>query len=257
VKRSDKGGTTVAVLASVAILASALGCSLVLASHPTPPTTIPQAGPPKHGGPATTNEVERGPRGKSQIAFTFDAGDQADCFGDLVAALESAHVHSTFFITGKWAQENKDCASEITKRGHEVGNHTWNHYDLTKQPDNIVREEIVRAETLLMQLTGQSPRPLFRAPYGARDARVLKIASNLGYKSIYWTIDSLDSVDPHKTPQFLIDRIVGKSDAQLDGAIILFHVGERSTAEALPPIVTNLQSRGFHLVTVSKLLARE
>jgi peptidoglycan/xylan/chitin deacetylase (PgdA/CDA1 family) len=77
---------------------------------------------------------------------------------------------------------------------------------------------------------------------------------NLGYRSIYWTIDSLDGVEPAKTPQFLIDRITSNSDAQLDGAIILMHVGEKSTAEALPAIIANLQGRGFHFVTISKLL---
>lgn len=199
-------------------------------------------------------EVVRGPRGKSEIALTFDAGGEVDCFQDLITTLESAHVHSTFFITGRWAHQNRGCAEDITKHGHEVGNHTWNHFDLTKQPDDVVRDEIARTEILLTEITGQNPRPRWRAPYGARDDRVLKIANHLGYKSIYWTIDSLDSVSPPKTPQFLINRVTGKTDAQLDGAIILMHVGERSTADALPAIIGNLQARGFHLVTISKLL---
>jgi peptidoglycan/xylan/chitin deacetylase (PgdA/CDA1 family) len=83
---------------------------------------------------------------------------------------------------------------------------------------------------------------------------VLKIARNLGYRSIYWTIDSQDGVEPAKSPQFLINRITGKSDAELDGAIILMHVGVRSTAAALPAIIANLQERGFRLVTISTLL---
>lgn len=199
-------------------------------------------------------EIVRGPRGKSEIALTFDAGAEAECFEDLITALESAKVHSTFFVTGNWAQKNRDCAAAITKHGHEVGNHTWNHPNLTQQPDAVVREEISRAEVILNELTGQSPRPLWRAPYGERDARVLKIASNLGYRSIYWTFDSLDGVEPIKTTQFLIERITSKTDDQLDGAIILMHVGVRSTADALPAIIGNLQGRGFRLVTVSKLL---
>ena len=143
------------------------------------------SGPAKLG--KTSTEIERGPRGKSQIALTFDAGANAECFEDLIAALEAAHVHSTFFITGNWAQRNIDCAKAITKHGHEVGNHTWNHLDLTKQPDEIVREEITRAEDLLTEISGQTPRPRWRAPFGARDSRVLRIAANLGYRSIYWT----------------------------------------------------------------------
>lgn len=199
-------------------------------------------------------EILRGPRGKSEIALTFDAGAEAECFQDLIAALEKTNVHSTFFVTGNWAQKNRDCAAAITKHGHEVGNHTWNHLDLTRQPDAVVREEISRAEVILNELTGQSPRPLWRAPYGERDARVLKIASNLGYRSIYWTVDSLDGVEPIKTTRFLIERITNQTDEQLDGAIVLMHVGVRSTADALPAIIDNLHGRGFRLVTVSKLL---
>jgi peptidoglycan/xylan/chitin deacetylase (PgdA/CDA1 family) len=172
----------------------------------------------------------------------------------LIAALEKANVHSTFFITGNWAQKNRDCAAAITKHGHEVGNHTWNHLNLTKQTDDVVREEISHAEVILNELTGQSPRPLWRAPYGERDDRVLRIANNLGYRSIYWTLDSLDGVEPVKTSQFLIDRVTQESDAELDGAIILMHVGFKGTADALPAIIANLQGRGFHFVTVSNLL---
>ena len=200
-------------------------------------------------------EVVRGPRGKSEIALTFDAGAETECFEELIAALEKANVHATFFITGNWAQKNRECAAAITKHGHEVGNHTWNHLNLTKQTDAVVREEISRAEVILNELTGQSPRPLWRAPYGERDGRVLRIANTLGYRSIYWTLDSLDGVEPVKTSQFLIDRVTQKSDAELDGAIILPHVGFKSTAEALPAIIANLQQRGFRFVTVSHLLA--
>jgi len=201
-----------------------------------------------------SDEIERGPRGKSEIALTFDAGANAECFEDLIAALESARVHSTFFITGNWAQRNMDCARAITKHGHEIGNHTWNHLALPKYSDEVVREEITRAEDLLTEISGQTPRPRLRAPFGERDQRVLRIAASLGYRSIYWTIDSLDSVEPRKTSEFLIERITSKTNEQLDGAIILMHVGEKSTADALPVIIADLQARGFRLVTISKLL---
>ncbi len=125
-------------------------------------------------------ELVRGPLGRSQIALTFEAGGDADCFEDLIAALAGAQAHSTFFITGRWAQRHPDCVAAITAHGHEVGNHTWNHLDLTKQPDAVVREEILRAEKLFAQLTGQSPRPRWGAPYGSRERRILRIANALG-----------------------------------------------------------------------------
>jgi peptidoglycan/xylan/chitin deacetylase (PgdA/CDA1 family) len=213
----------------------------------------------KNGKPGVTNaassgEVTRGPRGKHEIALTFDGGAEAECFDDLIRALANAHAHSTFFVTGRFANEHSDCAAAITRLGHEIGNHTWNHLPLTQQPDAVIRDELMHAERRIVEVSGQNPKPRWRAPYGDRDARVLKVAANLGYRSIYWTLDALDGVEPKKTPQFLIDRITSKSDADLDGAIILMHVGERSTADALPAIIANLQDRGFHLVTVSTLL---
>ena len=160
-------------------------------------------------------EIDRGPRGKNEIALTFDAGAEAECFDDLITALAHAHASSTFFITGRFVHDHADCAAEITKHGHEVGNHTWSHLNLTQQSDDVVRDEIMRAERAIVQASGQSPRPRFRAPYGARDKRILKIAASLGYRSIYWTLDSQDGVEPVKTPQFLIDRITSnKSDAE-------------------------------------------
>ena len=243
--------------ATIAAAAMGIALSLLSASSalPAAPRKIAERSRDSFGAVVTPlGEVIRGPRGKSHIAITFDGGANAECFEDLIAALEKARVRSTFFITGNFAQRNVECAKAITKHGHEIGNHTWSHADLTKQPDEFVREEITRAEILLTDISGQSPRPRLRAPFGERDERVLRIAANLGYRSIYWTIDSLDSVEPRKTPEFLIDRITSKTDAELDGAIILMHVGIKSTAEALPAIIENLQERGFKLVTVSTLL---
>lgn len=239
------------ILLTIVLVALLLGFSLMGAMRPARDERSRQIVP---GTVTSFGEVVRGSKGKQHIALTFDAGANAECFDDLIAALETAHVHSTFFITGNFAQRHEPCAKAITKHGHELGNHTWNHADLTKQTDEIVREEITRAEILLTEISGQSPRPRLRAPFGERNERVLKIAANLGYRSIYWTIDSLDSMEPRKTPEFLIDRITSKSDTELDGAIILMHVGEKSTADALPAIIANLQGRGFRLVTVSTLL---
>jgi peptidoglycan/xylan/chitin deacetylase (PgdA/CDA1 family) len=240
---------TAVKLAAVFLLLGS--CSLLWASHVQPTTA--KSGPTSSQN-ASLGEVTRGPVGKHEIALTFDGGAEADCFEDLITALANTHVQSTFFITGRFTHEHPDCAAEITKRGHEIGNHTWSHLNLTQQSDEVVRDEITRAERAILQVSGQDPKPRWRAPYGARDERVLKIATNLGYRSIYWTIDSLDSVEPKKTPQFLIDRITSKTDTELDGAIILMHVGERSTADALPAIISDLQARGFNLVTISTLL---
>jgi len=192
------GGRAFLVLASatavkfLAVFLLLWGCSYLHASHLKPDNTSRITA---SENVRLAGEVDRGPRGKHEVALTFDGGAEAECFDDLIAALANAHVNSTFFITGRFAHAHANCAAEITKRGHEVGNHTWSHLNLTEQRNEVVRDEITRAERAIIQVSGQDPKPRWRAPYGARDERVLKIAKNLGYRSIYWTLDSLDGVE--------------------------------------------------------------
>lgn len=202
---------------------------------------------------ARPEEIERGPRGGHLLTLTFDAGGETTGISQLLAALASAHSHCTFFLTGRWAALHPELAEQIHRAGHEIGNHTWSHPDLTKLTDDQIRIELLRADATLRHLLGHSPRPLWRAPYGAQDSRVLRVAMSLGYTSIYWTLDSLDSVGDRKTSSYIVNRILNSSDDQLDGAIILMHVGELETAEALPIVIAGLQRRHFTLVNVSQL----
>lgn len=222
------------------------------------------APPPAHEGrieARSIQEVMRGPRTRHCVALTFDAGGETTGLPELLTSLEAAKVHATFFLTGRWAAEHPQLARAIQLRGHEIGNHTWSHHDLTMLDDAHVRSEILRAGACLAGITKDAlstafpPRRLFRAPYGARDARVLRIVGELGYTSIYWTLDSLDSIEPAKTPEFLIARITGLRNDELDGAIVLMHVGEPSSAAALPAIIADLQRRGFQMGTISELLS--
>jgi peptidoglycan/xylan/chitin deacetylase (PgdA/CDA1 family) len=135
-----------------------------------------------------------------------------------------------------------------------VGNHTWNHPDLTKISAEEIRTEINRTDELLTKLIGHSSKPLFRFPYGARDANTAAIVNGLGYRSIYWTLDSQDSVGQPKSVDYLVNRITGKTNAELDGSIILMHIGNRTSGEALPIIIEKLQARGFKIVPITEVI---
>jgi peptidoglycan/xylan/chitin deacetylase (PgdA/CDA1 family) len=211
--------------------------------------------PPVREAPPAPREVARGAPGKRMVALTFDAGGQASNLAEILTALKKANRRCTFFITGEWAAQHPALVQRIAQDRHEVGNHTWSHPDLTQLPEEEIHSELRRTEELLTRLTGTAPRPLWRAPFGARDERVLRTARSLGYTSIYWSLDSLDSVGEPKTSAFLFARVAGQPDASLDGAIVLMHVGEAGTAEALPAIMSDLRRRHFTVVPVSRLLA--
>ncbi len=238
--------------------------TLKTTAAPVAPTATAVPKPTFTIGPTTVNsppytgalsEVGRGRTGKKQVALTLDAGAGAQPFPKMLSALSLAGVRITFFLTGQWAQQNPGYVQQIVAAGHEVANHTWSHPDLTTISNEAIRDEVGKAETILSRISGRSTKPLWRAPYGSRDNRVLQVLNEMGYRSIMWTIDSLDSVGEPKSAQFLIDRITKQTNAQLDGEIILMHIGNATTAEALPAILKNLKERGFQIVTVSELLS--
>ncbi|HEX2909567.1 MAG TPA: polysaccharide deacetylase family protein [Chloroflexia bacterium] len=204
--------------------------------------------------PASLNEVVRGKTGQKKVAITLDAGSGAVAFQKEIAALDKYGVKITFFLTGRWVLENPLYARQIAADDMEIANHTMNHPDLTNLSDTEVRAEVTSGAAAIERVTGKNPWPLLRFPYGARNNRVMQIVKDLGYRSVFWTYDSLDSVGSPKSAVFLISRITGLSDSQLDGAVILMHLGNLTSGEALDPILANLQGRGFKVVTVSELL---
>lgn len=199
-------------------------------------------------------EVLRGKAGKKLIAITLDAGSTDVAYQKELAALDSHHVKATFFMTGQWVRSYPQDAKAIADDGMELGNHTFDHPDLTKVSDAKVKQEIESAQETIKSVTGVNPQPLFRFPYGAYNGHLMNIINSLGYRSIYWTYDSLDSVGNPKTTQQLFKIVTSISDAKLDGSIILMHLGNSTSGDALSMILTNLQARGFHQVTISELI---
>lgn len=199
-------------------------------------------------------EITRGPRGLKQVALTFDAGSEADGFPELLKVLDQLQVRGTFFLTGKWVQRFPAEAKMLVHRQHAIGNHSWSHPEYTGLSDERLLLDLSAADVLLSQCFDQSVRPLFRAPYGDRDERVLRLLGLSGYLSIYWTVDTLDSLEPRKSSAFIARRVIDRSDEDLDGAIILMHVGYRETCEALPAVIHNLRSRGYSFVTLREWL---
>jgi peptidoglycan/xylan/chitin deacetylase (PgdA/CDA1 family) len=202
--------------------------------------------------------VQRGRRKLKVIALTFDAcSTQGPSHFDerVIRTLVSLNVPATLFLGGKWMEEHPD--ETIALAGHpqfELANHTYLHPHLTQQSDVRVREELARTQDMLFTLTGRTAT-LFRAPYGELDARVTKLAADMGLTGVQYDLASGDP-DPRITTRQLIDYV---SDTAKGGSIVVMHMNGRGwkTAEALPRIIFRLRKRGYQLVTVSELLRRQ
>ena len=184
------------------------------------------------------------------VALTFDAGSGAEGTEDILAVLREHEVRATFFLTGDWVTKFPDLTKKIASDGHEIGNHSFTHPRFPEISDDQMISEVSRTEDLIRKLTGVSTKPLFRAPFGSYDARVLRVLRGLGYVNIHWTLDSTDWLT-ESTAKSIAEQVLGKTG---NGFIVVHHASPGKTAEALKATVPGLKSKGFSLVPVSKLL---
>jgi peptidoglycan/xylan/chitin deacetylase (PgdA/CDA1 family) len=222
------------------------------------PAAVPAAAPPAPAsGAAIPAALEHGPRSLRRIALTFDActtRDPSPYDPRIPAVLEALRVPATFFVGGGWALEERPELRALARNPlFEIGNHTFSHPHLTRIPDAAIRDELLRTQAVVAAETGRAPT-LFRPPYGEYDARVLRIASELGLTTVEYDLPSGDP-DAHATTDALVRWVLRQARP---GSIVVMHVNHRRfhTAEALPAIVAGLRARGFELVKVSELAPR-
>ncbi|GAA3214977.1 hypothetical protein GCM10010468_36100 [Actinocorallia longicatena] len=184
------------------------------------------------------------------VALTFDDGPVKGT-GRVLDALARAKAKATFFVLGSMAAEEPGMLRRAAAEGHEIGNHTWDHADLSRLPAARIRREIRRTGDLVTRLTGVTPR-LLRPPYGASNRRVVRAARSFGLPQIMWAVDPQDWRD-HR-PASVTHRVL--KDVQ-PGHIVLMHDIQPGTVKAVPRVLKTLKRRGYVFVTVSELLAGE
>ncbi len=183
-----------------------------------------------------------------QVFLTFDGGADDDGFDKIVACLATMNIRCTFFLTGRFARKYPEKVRELLARGHEIANHSMNHPDMKNFSAAKIAAEIEAAEVEFEKVTGQRGAPFFRFPFGHQNRRVEKIVEAIGYRPVYWHIDTIDwREDPVKT-------IISRVDKKLRrGAVILMHVGSKNGAKALPRILDIISRRGYELARLSDL----
>ena len=203
-------------------------------------------------------ELDRLPTNRREVVLTLDAGDNAAGARTMLRTLRRKHVTATFFLTGRWVRRYPALARSIG-RNFPVANHSFDHVQLTRLPSGAVARQIVRAERAIRLATGRDPRPVFRFPYGDRNARTIAIANRLGYVSVRWTVDTLGWMGAGRQTSAGAVRRVASS--LRPGAIILMHVGAARDgslvdARALPAVIDAIRARGYTFTTFERLARR-
>lgn len=190
---------------------------------------------------------------KKQVALSFDAAWGNEDTAQILEILKKHNVNVTFFMTGGWVEKYPDDVEAILAAGHDLGNHSENHKNMSQLSDEECKEELMKVHNRVKELTGYEME-LFRPPYGDYDNAVITNAKECGYYTIQWDVDSLDWKD------YGVESIISTVTEHKhlgNGSIILCHNGAKYTAQALDSLITKLKEKGYELVPVSGLIYKE
>ena len=190
---------------------------------------------------------------EKKVALSFDAAWGNEDTQTILDILAKHNVKATFFMTGGWVESYPDDVKAILNAGHDLGNHSENHKNMSQLSNDEKEQEIMKVHDKVKNLTGYEMF-LFRPPYGDYDNDVIKTATKCGYYPIQWDVDSLDWKD------YGVDSIISTvcTNKHLgNGSIILCHNGSQYPADALDTLITNITGQGYEIVPVSELIYRD
>jgi peptidoglycan/xylan/chitin deacetylase (PgdA/CDA1 family) len=191
--------------------------------------------------------LTRGPHTRKLVALTFDDGPHQGYTIQLLQVLKALHVKATFFLVGKQVDKFPSLVQMEVLEGHELGNHTYDHVDLTQIPPELIGFELDECDAAIRRATGSSAR-FFRPPGGQFAPQVVREASRRHFITTLWSDDPGDYAKPGA------DVVLQRTMDHLDnGSIILLHDGIPDTMSVLPTIVSEARKRGFEFVTMSEL----
>lgn len=253
------GGVAAAAGVGLAACSPSAGRSAAAhASQSTPSSATPTASPSSSASPVvppilTTAgpDIQAGPRASKGVALTFHGAGDPHIAMRLLDILHAHDARVTVFAVGNWAVANRPILERILRDGHDLGNHTWSHLPMRSLTASQADIEIARGAKVVAAVRG-SAGPLFR-PSGTptSDATIRAAAAKSGYqRCISYDVDTLDYTDPG------VDAIVSAvRNSAHGGSIVSLHFGHEHTVEALPDVLTVLQDKGLHPMTVTALLA--
>lgn len=182
------------------------------------------------------------------VAMTFDDGPSPRTTIKILEILKEHDAKATFFVVGQNALKNQSLMQEIVKQGHEVGNHSFSHVQLTRVSIGRVKNEIASTSKIIHESTGSAP-VWFRPPYGSINKKIENVAEELGLKTILWTDDPRDW-SRKATAVSIENKVMGNLKS---GSVVLLHDNHSATIEALPVMLKKIKERGYKLVTVNEL----
>ena len=189
------------------------------------------------------------------LYLTFDAGYENGNTEAILDALKKHGAKATFFLVGNYLETQPDLVRRMVEEGHTVGNHTYSHPDMSAIADMAsFQEELEKNAALYRDLMGEEMPRLYRPPQGKFRESNLKMAQELGYHTVFWSlayVDWLENDQPTKEEAFqkLLPRVH-------PGAIVLLHSTSRTNAQILDELLSQWEAMGYSFGDLEKEVSR-
>ena len=195
-----------------------------------------------------------GDTGEKVLYLTFDAGYENGNTAKILDALKKHQVPAAFFLVGNYIEKNADLVRRMAEEGHIVGNHTMHHYDMSKLSDKVsFSKELTDLEILYRDTVGQDMPKYYRPPQGIYSEENLKMAKELGYKTVFWSLAYVDWNNDHQpTPETAFSKLLPRTH---NGAVVLLHSTSKTNGAILDALLTKWKEMGYRFGTLGELFA--
>ena len=196
-----------------------------------------------------------GDANQKTIYLTFDCGFENGNTAAILDALKKHDAKACFFVVGNYLETAPDLVQRMVEEGHLVGNHTYHHPDMSKIGDMAsFQQEIGAVEEKFRQITGQDMPKYYRPPQGKFNESNLKMAQELGYQTIFWSLAYVDwYTDKQPTQEEAYQKLLPRIHP---GAIVLLHVTSQTNGEIMDELLTKWEEQGYTFGALDQLTAQ-
>ena len=197
-----------------------------------------------------------GDTGEKVLYLTFDAGYENGCTEQILDILKDQQVPAAFFLVGNYLEKNADLVRRMVEEGHIVGNHTMHHYDMSKLSTmDAFSKELRDLEVLYKEVTGREMPKYYRPPQGIYSEENLKMAKELGYKTVFWSLAYVDwNNDSQPSREEALRKLLPRTHP---GAVILLHSTSSTNAQILEELLETWKEEGYTFGTLEELFAEQ
>ena len=189
------------------------------------------------------------------LYLTFDAGYENGCTARILDTLKEKQVPAAFFLVGNYIRQSPDLVRRMVAEGHTIGNHTMHHYDMSRLSDKAAfSKELTDLEALYKETVGQELPKFYRPPQGIYSEENLKMAQELGYKTLFWSLAYVDwNNDAQPTKEAAFAKLLPRTH---NGAVVLLHSTSKTNAEILGELIDKWKAMGYRFGTLEELFSQ-